>query len=96
MESYEEPITPEPSEEDIRESMRLIATQFGEKFEEPASKESSDQLITRLGQEGWHLVDVITSAHKVTAEYDTNEDIKIVGTGTKFRIFKRAKNEKPR
>jgi hypothetical protein len=93
MESYEEPAAPEPSEEEIRESLRSIAAQFGEKFEETASEESSDQLMSRLGQEGWRLVDVITSAHKVTAEYDPNEDIKIVGTGTKFRIFKRAKNQ---
>ncbi len=92
MNSYEEQPTPEPTEEDIREAMKFIAEEFGEKFEED-SKESTDQMITRLGQEGWQLVDVVTNAHKVTAEYNPSENIKIVAAGTKYRIFKRKKND---
>jgi hypothetical protein len=80
---YEPEPAPEPTNEELDESMKSVANQFGEEFE------SYSSIVRNMERDGWRLADVLTNTSRVTAEEQPDREIKIIGQGTKFLVFER-------
>lgn len=83
----------EPTEEEVAEAMGSVAKQFGKKFEAGDQAVSEKDIVEKYKKEGWNLVDIITNAAKVSVGSQEGKDIKIVGLGTKFLVFKKFEKE---
>ncbi|MEK7117876.1 MAG: hypothetical protein AAB861_03835 [Patescibacteria group bacterium] len=69
--------------------MKEVAAQFGEKFEpeDPAIPES--EIVAKYEKEDWKHVDTITNAVKVSVGDEEGKEIKIIGLGHKYLVFKK-------
>lgn len=83
-----------PTEGNIAQAMESIAAQFGEKFEaaDPAAVPESE-IIENHKREGWVLENIFNNAAEIKAEEDSKTEVKVIGLGDKFLVFKRKTQE---